>query len=919
MNSKFFATKTARAGFTLSLLSAAIGVAAQAPEAPAQEREIIAPPVMEELLVTGGRLVGGAEAVAMERQEEAVAMDFLSADTIGRIGDSTVAIALTRVPGVTLVEGKFVFVRGLGERYSSTSVNGAMVPSPDLSRNVLPLDLFPTSIVDSLVVQKVPSADQPASFGGGSVNIRTKGIPDDLVFNIELGTGINTETDDVFTYNGGSDDNWGEDDGTRALSSQIEGALDSYMGNFTPSNIQDLGGLDSLAQAQEINRQLATELYRDVSVYRESADPDLDAEMNLGNIFYLPNGMDVGFLAGVSYENSWQRREITQRKFIAPEEQVVFEDESIHSVDLSGNFSFGINFNSENKIETTSLFLRNTDDEVSIRNYHNANRLLSSGRGFRNTELRYEQRELEMHQIHGEHELGGETIDSLGLEGLSFLEGLSVDWYFSDSEASTDLPNELDLLSNTVTDPETGEVLSSRFSGGNSSAATYRFSDLRDFVESSGVVVTLPVAAGDFDMEFSGGSDYWQKSRTYQQKEFYLGSTVLAGTSDLLQGPLGEVLSDENILDPDNGFLIRVSQDNANSYLAANKVNAAFGKFDVTYDETYRLVLGARWEDYQQVNLPWDPVSYDGSQIPGADSNDPEEVAEFFRNATYAQDDVFGSAAFTWMVNDFWAEDFQLRLSFAETTVRPDLREISDSSYRDPITDIAVDGNPDVVPSALDNFDMRAEWFFSTGDLFTLSMFYKDIENPIELFEGAATDDNITAEIHNATSAELYGVEVEFLKDLGEYARILDPFFVQGNLLFMEHELVAGESADAPTNPVRPMQGASDEVINLIFGFDSPDAKHAATLSYNMFSERLFFAGRNGAPDSYEQPFHSLDLTYSFYPSDSLAIKFKARNLLDEDFTLERTNQLSDGSAQDIEIYNQQRGQDLSLSIRYQF
>src|SRR5690606_39260268 len=138
-------------------------------------------------------------------------LDLLGADQISRVGDSTVALALTRVPGVTLVDDKYVFVRGLGERYSSTLLNGAMVPSPDLSRNVLPLDMIPTSIVESLAIQKVPSADKPAAFGGGSVDIRTTGIPDEFVFSLELGTGTNTASSDFLTYNGGSDDRWGSD------------------------------------------------------------------------------------------------------------------------------------------------------------------------------------------------------------------------------------------------------------------------------------------------------------------------------------------------------------------------------------------------------------------------------------------------------------------------------------------------------------------------------------------------------------------------------------------------------------------------------------------------------------------------------------------------------------------------------------
>ncbi len=923
MNSKLFSNQMVRAGFKLSLLSVMISAPVYAQDDQDEssmptEPPVTAPPVMEELLVTGGRLQSGAESLAAEREDAPVATDLLGSDQISRIGDSTVAMALTRVPGVTLVEDKFVFVRGLGERYSSTTLNGAMVPSPDLSRNVLPMDIIPTSIVESLAVQKVPSADKPAAFGGGSVDIRTTGIPDGPLFSFELGTGINTANEELLTYNGGSDDRFGTDDGTRALPNRLDRALDQYRGDFDPSNIRDIGALDSIAEAEAVNRELATALNRDITVYETDEDPDLKAEVNLGNTFYLPNDMEFGFLAGAAYDKEWRNRNVTQRRLADPENQVLFEDETVQSVDITGNLGFGLRLNSENRIDTTSLWLRNTDDEVSVKDYFNANKLLREGQGFRNTELRFEQRELKVNQIRGEHELGWDTLETLGLDqSLEFLRGLSVEWYVSESEASTDLPNEVNALSNTQANPETGDVLSSSLSA-TGSAVSYRFSELRDYVDSNGVKVSMPFQWNDWEVTLSGGTDYWQKSRSYEQLEFYLGSTSISATAPLLAGPLASVLREQNILNAENGFEVNTSTDNVNSYIAANKVNAAFGQVDVTWDYTWRLVIGSRWEDYQQVNLPWNPIDYEGSQFEGMESDDPMEVADYFRNATYAEDDVYNSVALTWMVQDFWAEDFQLRASFGETTVRPDLREISESSYFDPITDISVNGNPDVVPSQIDNVDLRAEWFFSGGDNFTLSLFYKDIVDPIEQFEGAAADDNIRAEIHNAESAELYGLEVEFLKSLGDVASVLDPFFVQGNFTFMDQELVAGNNADAPTNPVRPLQGASDVVSNLILGYDSPNGMHSATIAYNSFSERLFFAGRNGASDSYEQPFHSLNLTYSFYPTDNFTVKFKVNNLLDENLEIERERTTASGT-EDVVVYSQERGQDISLSVQYRF
>ncbi len=184
--------------------------------------------VLDEVVTTGTRLKGTATAVIEERKNQAFVADILGAEQISRTGDSDAASALRRVTGLTLVDGKFIYVRGLGERYSSTQLNGAAVPSPDPTRNVIPLDLFPSDIIESLSVQKAFSPSMPASFGGGNVNIRLKTIPENFLFNVSGNVGYNTENSgDAFSYNGGSQDWLGRDDGTRAVPYSIQTRWDN--------------------------------------------------------------------------------------------------------------------------------------------------------------------------------------------------------------------------------------------------------------------------------------------------------------------------------------------------------------------------------------------------------------------------------------------------------------------------------------------------------------------------------------------------------------------------------------------------------------------------------------------------------------------------------------------------------------------
>ena len=361
------------------------------------------------------------------------------------------------------------------------------------------------------------------------------------------------------------------------------------------------------------------------------------------------------------------------------------------------------------------------------------------------------------------------------------------------------------------------------------------------------------------------------------------------------------ILSNSNIQDSANGFIFDVVGSNGESYLAAVDNAAAYGQIDYNWNETYRVTAGLRWEDYKQLGIPWDPLEYNGCQI----SCDSNEILQ----SLFAEDDYYPTVSFTYMRPYFWAETFQFRLGYSETLVRPDLREITPSSYLDPITGAIVSGNANVRPATVKNYDARAEWFFDNGDNFTVSLFYKDMADPIDFFEAAAFEEAVATEIQNAESVEITGVELEFNKDLWDVADFLQGFFLQGNLTFIDSELVAGSNADAPTNPVRELAGASD-ALNLMLGWDSASGRHSASLVYNVNGERLFFAGRNSAPDAFEQPFHSMDLSYFFYPTENWIVRVRAQNILDEEVTVER---------QGVETFNQKPGSTLRLDIRWRY
>ena len=862
---------------------------------------------MEEVVVLG-RLRSAAAKLVDERMSEDVVADFMGAEMIQRIGDSTVAAALRRVSGLSLVGSKFVYVRGLGERYSSTTLNGAVIPSPDLSRNVIPLDIFPTSVVQTLAVQKSYSPDKSAAFGGGSIDIRTRGIPDDFTYSVTIGSGFNTASrGEMLTYQGGDDDSLGEDDGTRALAPSLSQAIQRFSGNLNAQGI--LSGLRregnpeaTLADAEVINRQLALGLNRDISIYKQDSTPDVDLKGSIGNNYILTDDWEVGFLASAGYKSGWRQTQTIARSLALPAEEFESEQESTKSTDLSATINLGAQYTDDHELKITSLYLRNTEDEVARNDFFNENAQLSSGLGFRRETLKFEERHLTVNQISGEHFLGADTRSLLkGLVPEWVPEGFKVDWMYSEAGARTSIPNEVSVSSSTVNDPLTGAVESASVNL-SSSAADFRFTQLDDDVTSYRWQAVLPIETARSIIELSAGAEHGQKSRTYRQAQFGLGP-LQVDVPSVLTGPLGTVFSDTNVTNPANGFVFDLIGTNNQSYLAATMTDAVFGNLDWTLDDRWRASVGARWEDYRQVALDWNIFGngIDNPQI----SNDPVILAR----GTYRNDKVYPSVSLTYM-SDWWAEIFQLRFGWSETVVRPDLRELTDASYIDARTGYLTDGNPDVRPADFVNIDIRAEWFFSNDDTFSITLYRKDITNPIEFYESAASDTNRAREIINAESGQITGLELDGLKSLAFLGESFEPFFVQGNLTIQDTEIKAGVQADAPTNNVRQLSGASNYVANLMMGFDSMNGQHSTTLVYNVFGERLYLAGRNGAPDGFELPFHSLDLTYSWYPTELITINGKLQNLLNERVIIER-----DG----VNTFEEKPGMTAALSFNLTF
>lgn len=861
-----------------SKLGLAIALALTSQLALAQEQA--ADESIEEVVTTATRLQGSAAAVVEERKAQAFVADILGSEQISRTGDSDAASALRRVTGLTLVDGKFIYIRGLGERYSSTQLNGAQVPSPDPTRNVIPLDMFPSSIIESLSVQKSYSADMPAHFGGGNVDIRTTSIPAEEVFNIQLGTGWNTEnSSDGLTYDGGND--WTGSDDVRALPQNFLDALATY-GSVNFNDIADYEGI-SQDEARLVNRDLMNSLNTDYDVYADSIAPEVKASVSYGDRYEFGSDWAVGFLAGVDYDRSTDNSDEQRRVLGFAGDSLVnqFQSESqitTHSVELSGMFSLGLEYGNNHKLETTTLFLRDTQDRIEQGITESIDTIGEQDLAFFDTDIRYEERELFSNQIRGSH-MFPEYMN------------IAVDWQYTEATARRDAPG--NVFTRQGADADLGEQAENLNYQRSRNAAILEFQNLEDEVQSYGADVELPLYFGGDELVLTGGGEVMKKGRQSYGRRFGF-STEGTPFDQLTNVEFSELFGPDSVNNPDNNLQIFGAPTLTDpNYLAAQQIEAGYGMFDYTTDK-WRLNAGARWEQYSQVS----------AQIDLAESTIIGDIA----NTSRTEDDWFNSLAFTYFLND----DMQLRFGYGSTTVRPDLREITEVIFIDPLTSDKVRGNPELASSDVQNFDVRWEWYMPSGDNLSVAAFYKDLDKPIESVEAKATDSDRVITFLNGDAGEVYGVEFEFLKDL---SFVTSGLFTTGNLTLSDSEITISNTGSVElTNNKRRMTGHSEYVVNLQLGYDSVNGEHSGSLVYNVFGERIAFAGSvfggQGIDDAYEQPFHSLDAVYTWYPDFNSNVKLKLQNLLGEDIEIEQNGQT---------IQSQTVGTNITLEYSYSF
>lgn len=818
---------------------------------------------------------GGQYEMGRERREAIQVQDMLSAEQMSRAGDSDAASALKRVTGLTLVGGQFVYVRGLGERYSSTLLNGAGVPSPDPTRRVVPLDMFPSGLIESIAIQKAYTPDMPGEFGGGTVALRTLSVPEEFNAKVSLGAGWRQHTtgSDMLTYDGGGRDWTGRDDGTRDLSPDILATIadgrELRRGTiFRPGySVEELAALGRTLEAT-------------YEVRRKDAPFDGSFGLELGNGFETGFGR-IGFQAAVDYGHGTESRQEELRYFVTDAQGIrplndYVRDRSETRIDFSGFLTLGAQIGDDHQVGANLILLRQTSDTTQIDEGFNAD----VAGDLRFTELLWVERELFATQLFGKHHFPA-------------LRGLELDWRYSDSDASRDAPDQRLYRFDPSSTSAPGFVFSRR-----SDSNTRRFSHLQDEVEDYGFDLRLPLAGADgrwAGSKLIAGYAITDKSRESSIRRFRFteDSPFTLGNGIYALPSLEDILGHDNIRP--GGFYLVENTRATDTYSAAQEIDAWYLGTNLSYDERLRLALGARHERSRQSVLTYDLFS-------------PETLPIL---ASLDDSDWLPALSASWTFRD----NQTLRLGYSQTLSRPDFKELSEAPYTDPESGREIYGNSKLQRGLIDNFDLRWEIWPSPMEMISIGVFYKDFESPIEQVIRSVVERTFT--FSNALSAENYGIELEamfYLDRLGELWQRLDwlrNFNVAANYAWIESSIELTEQAQqVQTNAERALQGQSPYVFNLQLGYDSEDGLLNWSLLYNVFGERISGVGALGAPDILEQPVDQLDFVLTKRFEHGSALKLGLKNLLDPRVEETQGGQVRRGF---------RRGRQVSLSWEYAF
>jgi outer membrane receptor protein involved in Fe transport len=828
--------------------------------------------VLEEIVVTAEAVKSSEIALLSMRKQSQNLMDGISASKIQLTGDATAVAAVKRVPGVSIEGGKYVYVRGLGDRYSKTTLNGIDIPGLDPDRNTLQMDMFPTSLISNITINKNFTPELPADFTGGLLNIETVDFPEREIIKVSLGVGYNPNShfnNDFLAYNGGKTDFLGFDDGTRELPSAARSVFiprpdynpDQEVEQFIKSFSSDLAAepkmsLMDISASFSYGNQI--ELGKDKDETKKQA--------KLGYLFSLTYKYDYKFYKDA--ENNEYQKDNTDEsiyELIPANLQIGDIGQQSALVGLLGGVAYKTNLS---KIRLNLMHLQSGESSAGDFIIRNKEAPGQSGYLGLADILEYNQRSITNIILSGKH-----VINESGWE---------INWSASPTISISEDP---DIRKTAFT-----IEIDTSFNAGAAGYPSRIWRSLNEISLMPKVDVSKKhkFLGDDAKLKFGGAFTY--KKRDYEILKYNIE----------FNGPVpsfpdanpNDVLADHNLY-PFNDDGVYYATDfnvpNSNQYESNSTNIALYLSEEFSLLENLKGIVGVRMEYFVLKHTGRDIIAAQGGV--GGRVLDNEAVLDDV--------DLFPSINFIYKFSD----NLKLRTAYSRTIARPSFKEMSFAQIVDPLSNTIFNGGlfpyegeweGNLHETLIDNFDLRGEYFMESGQIMSVSIFYKQFDDPIELFripQGSASPEY---QPRNVGQGKLYGVEVEMVKGLGFLTPLLDNFTISGNLTFVYSQIkmsdkeyssrVANAREGEKIEKTRTMAGQSPYVINGGLAYSNLETGLDIGLYYNVKGPTLEIVGTRNIPDIYTKPFHSLNFTanYKFGEDKRMAVDFKASNILDQ-------------------------------------
>ena len=819
---------------------------------------------LEEVVVEARAIRNSEGLLLRDRQKAPALSDAISAETISRSGSSTASDAMKKVTGASVVGGKYVYVRGLGDRYMNSQLNGANLPSSDPERNAVPLDLFPAGLLDNIVTTKTFTPDQPGSFTGGSVNVSTKDYPDQLTVSLSSSVSFNSNVglgDDILLYGGGSAGRFGGN------------------GNEIPVLLVDPAVEIPSISFAFTDDVLASELDEFSTAFSDIMSPTIQSvpvsqsySISLGNQFMLFN-RPLGAVASISYgrsifgyDNGTTGRYQLTGAVAATEtlnEDFRFVDQLGRDEVLWGGLA-NLSYKPHPKHKIGVNAMLNQGAESSGR-YQSGTfpRDLRPEEVYETRVLQYIDRTLTSYQLRGDHAFGANDT--------------KLEWNASISESEQDEPD-LRFFTNNFTISDRNNVVDTLYSIQTSiyPEPTRYFRNLKEDNWEVNGSLTIPFNQWDgLSAKAKVGGSFQSKERVFRERRFEIRRDDIDydGAEDFFSQENAGILEENSteFFTRFGNYVQDATQRSAN-YDGDQEVAAFFGMIDIPLSKRLRVITGARLETTDIF-------------VASQDSSLQEGILD--------NSDLLPSFNFVYALQ----ENMNLRAAFGKTLARPTFREIAPFASFEFVGDFVYLGNAELKRTLVSNYDLRWEWFSRPGEIYAVSAFYKDFSNPIErTINPVASNPEIKFE--NVEEATVYGVELEFRKRLDQISTALQNLQFGVNLSLVHSEVALDslelaqirEGFDPNASSTRSLQGQSPYMLNINLTYDNQEIGTTVSAFYNVFGERLDQVSLGGTPDIFEQPQHIVDLTLSQKVGDSgFVIKGSIKNLLDERFELSHT------------------------------